>query len=330
MAAPICAHGPSLPTEPPKARVRTVATSLTGATRQSIFPDRVWIAAMTASVPCPFAEGAKVRMSQTQAGSASGRRKYGRKAPGKTPSASRDDAPERPEEGPGPPADAQAGHRAQHRPLQRGDDERGVLGVPPALVRQAGRLGFGGRPHRLAPPGAAADGGGPRARRPGPQHGARGTDRRRGKAPQGRFHRGLDRPGPPHVDASTGRGEPEEGAATVPGVGPPREPAPPLQSSHDSRERARVEMEDVRELPGGDRRKPPSMRMTRRWGPVRPSVAAIRFDRRCRPWSIAQSSRMNSSVSPSGGRAPGPDAGLRPAAPGSRRSRRSTSAWVRT
>ena len=93
MAAPICAHGPSLPTEPPKASVRTVARSLTGATRQSIFPDRVWIAAMTASVPCPLAEGAKVRTSQTQAGSASGRRKYGRKAPGSTPSTSRDDAP---------------------------------------------------------------------------------------------------------------------------------------------------------------------------------------------------------------------------------------------
>jgi hypothetical protein len=54
--------------------VSTVARSFTGATSQSTFPDRVWIAAMTASVPWPFAEGAKVRMSQTQADSASGRR----------------------------------------------------------------------------------------------------------------------------------------------------------------------------------------------------------------------------------------------------------------
>ena len=37
--APICAQGPSLPAEPPKARVMTVATSLTGTTMGLILPD---------------------------------------------------------------------------------------------------------------------------------------------------------------------------------------------------------------------------------------------------------------------------------------------------
>ena len=94
IAAPICAHGPSLPTEPPKASVTTVARSLIGATSQSTLPDRWWIAAMTASVPCPFAEGAKVRMSHTHSGSASGSRKYGRHhAPGSVRSARCEAAP---------------------------------------------------------------------------------------------------------------------------------------------------------------------------------------------------------------------------------------------
>ena len=39
MAAPICAQGPSFPTEPPNASVVTVASSLTGATCHSILPD---------------------------------------------------------------------------------------------------------------------------------------------------------------------------------------------------------------------------------------------------------------------------------------------------
>jgi hypothetical protein len=39
-AAPICAAGPSFPTEPPNASVSTVAPSLTGATIQLTRPDR--------------------------------------------------------------------------------------------------------------------------------------------------------------------------------------------------------------------------------------------------------------------------------------------------
>ena len=77
IAAPIWAQGPSLPTEPPKASVSTVASSFTGATFQSTLPDAWWTAAMTASVPWPRADGAKVRISQTQAGRARGRSQYG-------------------------------------------------------------------------------------------------------------------------------------------------------------------------------------------------------------------------------------------------------------
>ena len=76
-AAPICAAGPSLPTDPPNASVTTVAASLTGATSQSTRPDRWCTAAMTASVPCPRASGENVRMSQTQSGSATGRNTNG-------------------------------------------------------------------------------------------------------------------------------------------------------------------------------------------------------------------------------------------------------------
>ena len=73
-AAPICAAGPSLPTDPPNARVTTVALNFTGATSQSTRPARWCTAAMTASVPWPRASAAKVRMIQTQSGSATGRK----------------------------------------------------------------------------------------------------------------------------------------------------------------------------------------------------------------------------------------------------------------
>ncbi len=59
----------------------TVAASLTGATRQSILPERVCTAAMTASVPWPRASGANRRTSQTDAGSARGRSAQGPKGP---------------------------------------------------------------------------------------------------------------------------------------------------------------------------------------------------------------------------------------------------------
>jgi hypothetical protein len=39
IAAPICAHRPCLPTDPPNAKVTTVASSFTDATRPLIFPD---------------------------------------------------------------------------------------------------------------------------------------------------------------------------------------------------------------------------------------------------------------------------------------------------
>ena len=45
---------------------------------------------------------------------------------------------ERPEEPARAQPDAQAGAGAEKRPLQRADDERGVLGVPAGLVREAG------------------------------------------------------------------------------------------------------------------------------------------------------------------------------------------------
>jgi hypothetical protein len=60
--APIWAQGPSFPTDPPKTSVTTVARSLMGATFQGVRPESRWTAAMTASVPCPRAVGANVRI----------------------------------------------------------------------------------------------------------------------------------------------------------------------------------------------------------------------------------------------------------------------------
>ena len=42
----------------------------------------------------------------------------------------------------------------------------------------------------------------------------------------------------------------------------------------------------------------PTIRITRRWGPVMPKFAAIRFEVDWRPWSNAHKSRINSSPSP--------------------------------
>jgi hypothetical protein len=80
-AAPICAHGPSLPTDPPTAIVSTVATSLIGATFGAIRPQRRWTASMTFSVPCPAASGASTCTSTAAASRPGGRsqRLYGRR-----------------------------------------------------------------------------------------------------------------------------------------------------------------------------------------------------------------------------------------------------------
>ena len=72
--APICAPGPSLPTEPPAKIVRTVVKVLTGITETLIFPSSLCTAEITFSVPCPSAEGANVFVSQTLKTSATGRR----------------------------------------------------------------------------------------------------------------------------------------------------------------------------------------------------------------------------------------------------------------
>jgi hypothetical protein len=53
MPAPIWAQGPSLPAEPPEIRVIKVATNLTGTTANGIRPERLCIASITFSVPCP-------------------------------------------------------------------------------------------------------------------------------------------------------------------------------------------------------------------------------------------------------------------------------------
>jgi len=49
----------------------------------------------------------------------------------------------------------------------------------------------------------------------------------------------------------------------------------------------------------------PTIRMTRRCGPVTPKASSMPFDARCRAWSTSQRRRRNSSTSPSGRRAPG-------------------------
>ena len=80
--APICAHGPSLPAEPPLASVMIVATSLTGMTLKSILPILWWTASITFSVPWPAASGAKYLTIKLLARIAIGREYwYGRWAP---------------------------------------------------------------------------------------------------------------------------------------------------------------------------------------------------------------------------------------------------------
>src|SRR5262249_42078120 len=60
---------------------------------------------------------------------------------------------ERREEGAGRDADAHAGRAPEERPLQGADEERRVLGVPAALVGQAGRLELvGGLDHAPSSP----------------------------------------------------------------------------------------------------------------------------------------------------------------------------------
>nr|WP_237705972.1 hypothetical protein [Methanocella conradii] len=73
--APIWAHGPSFPAEPPKAMVIMVAMAFTGTTMKFIFPDRRWTASITFSVPCPLASGARCLTINSLRKSAMGRRK---------------------------------------------------------------------------------------------------------------------------------------------------------------------------------------------------------------------------------------------------------------
>src|ERR1051326_4272476 len=160
--APICAAGPSFPTEPPNASVSTVAASLTGAMSQSMRPDRWCTAAMTASVPWPRASGAKRRMSQTHAGRASGRSQNGANAPrvshrttgAEWASTQRKARVPSPTQTPAPAPRtallistfkwaALARPRAEDRPFEGADKEGGMLGVPPALVGEARRLRLG-------------------------------------------------------------------------------------------------------------------------------------------------------------------------------------------
>ncbi len=64
--APIWAAGPSLPAEPPAARVMTVAINLTGTVRGFILPAYLWIDSMTFSVPCPLASGERYFISSAE------------------------------------------------------------------------------------------------------------------------------------------------------------------------------------------------------------------------------------------------------------------------
>ena len=102
---------------PPKARVRTVARSLTGATLQSILPELLWTAAMTASVPCPL----RRRRERADEPDAEGQREpeAGRRAEAAPSGICRTSVAgrrERPEERAGPGADADARGRAEEAP----------------------------------------------------------------------------------------------------------------------------------------------------------------------------------------------------------------------
>lgn len=57
--APICAIGPSAPPDPPEPIVSTVAKNLMTGTRFLMCPPFLWKLLMAASVPWPFASGAK-------------------------------------------------------------------------------------------------------------------------------------------------------------------------------------------------------------------------------------------------------------------------------
>ena len=330
MAAPIWAHGPSLPTEPPKASVRTVAGELDRRDPPVDLPRPLVDGGDDGLRPVPRASGAKVRMSQTQAGSASGRRKYGRKAPREDALRRAATTPRATRGRPGVPQPTQRpATGTQERPLQRADEERGVLGVPAALVRQAGRLGLGGGPHPWRTPGRRGGGGG------GSSSAARARSTARaawtvavGSLPRADF---IAASIVPELSTSRRRParEPEDGAATVPGVAAPREPAPALHPSEDSRERAGVQVEDLRQLPRGDRRKASEHaddealgagQAQRRRHPLRPALQAV-VDRPEQPHELEglagrrQGARLDVGPRPEGQEA---------------RSRRSTSAWART
>ena len=254
IAAPICAHGPSLPTEPPNASVTTVARSLTGATSQSTLPERWWIAAMTASVPCPFADGANVRMSHTHRGNARGRRKYGRKPPGNAWPTSREEAARdhrkarvpQPTQAPATaPSSAHfkvvttsAACSVYHRPSS---DRRGGSSSSEGFIGRSSSV-RGSR--RVQPLGQ------------GQQDATRGQDllpRQRGEGP---LHQRLDRPGCLHVETPPRGRKPENGAAAVPRILSARDQPPPFQPPEDAGEGAGVQVQDVSQLPRGDRRKP--------------------------------------------------------------------------
>ena len=139
-AAPICAAGPSLPTDPPNARVTTVALSLTGATSQSTRPARWCTAAMTASVPWPRASAAKVRMIQTQSGSATGRKMKTGTRPGVSARAQSAERARAQRKTRVPRPTQTPGARAEHRPFERADEQCRMLGVPASLVGETRRL----------------------------------------------------------------------------------------------------------------------------------------------------------------------------------------------
>ena len=138
IAAPIWAHGPSFPTDPPNASVTTVARSLIG---RDLPGD-------AAGVPVDRRDHGlgpvAARRRREIADEEDARRKGEREQPTREPARRHAPHPgprgrERPQERARPESDAEPGRRAQDRPLERADQERRVLRVPARLVREARR-----------------------------------------------------------------------------------------------------------------------------------------------------------------------------------------------
>ncbi len=141
-AAPIWAAGPSLPTDPPKASVRTVAAELHGRDTP-VDPPRALVHRgndrLSAMAPGVGREGPDQPDTAWQR---QRQQPEGRKGALGEPVDEGGRGRERPEKTAGSKTDTESGRGAQQGPLQGADQERGVFGIPATLIGQPRRPGL--------------------------------------------------------------------------------------------------------------------------------------------------------------------------------------------